>query len=105
MCRLYKYGWAKELVSNGQNKTAITDFQILSISADFKVWKPRSAIEYNNMLIALKNGGILSAKTGIEKNTESTPDEEMRVAEDEAKAQALMEVQSANNGNNNNSLN
>ena len=102
MCRLFKYGLAKELVSNGQNKTAITDFQKLSISADFKVWKPRSDIEYNNMLIALKNGGILSAKTGIEKNTESTPDEEMRVAEDEAKAQALMGAQSANNGNNNN---
>lgn len=106
MCRLFKYGLAKELVSNGINKKAVTEFQKLTISADFKVWKPRSDIEYNNMLIALKNGGLISSKTGIEKNTESTPDEGLRVSEDEAKAKSTIESQTENNGNtNNNSLN
>lgn len=82
MCRLFKEGLAKELVSSGQQPTAVTDFQKLHISAYFKEWKPRSDSEYNNMLESLKNSGLISTKTGIQKNTESTPDEEARIAEE-----------------------
>lgn len=78
MCRLFKEGLAKELVKNGENETAITDFKDLRINAKFKAWRPQNDTEYNNMLIALKGAGLISEKTGIEKNTVSSPDEESR---------------------------
>ncbi|MBQ4009960.1 MAG: hypothetical protein II604_04595, partial [Bacteroidales bacterium] len=52
----------------------------LKIHAKFKVWRPFSATEYNQMLVTLKAAGLISEKTGIEKNTESTPDEVARVS-------------------------
>ena len=79
MGRLFKYGLAKELVRKG-DKTAITRFDKLEISSSFKQWRPRNNAEYNQMLAMLKNAGLISQKTGIEKNTESTPDEEIRIA-------------------------
>lgn len=79
MVRLFKYGLSKELVAKGENKTAITDFENLHINAKFKVWKPMNDYEYNQMLTILTGAGILSKETGIEKNTESSPDELMRV--------------------------
>lgn len=78
MCRLFKEGLAKELVNNGMDETAITDFDKLMINAKFKVWKPRSESDYNSMLIQLKGAGLISEETGIEKNTESSPDEKLR---------------------------
>ena len=80
MARLFKEGLAKELVNSGEEKyqTAITDFDKLMINAKFKVWKPRSETDYNNMIIALKQSGCISEDTAIEKNTESSPDEKMR---------------------------
>ena len=36
------------------------------------------------MLISMKQAGILSTKTAIEKNTESTPDEAKRIEEENA---------------------
>jgi len=86
MTRLFKYGYAKELVNKG-DATAITRFDSLEISASFKQWRPRNDYEYNNMLIQLKGGGIISQMTAIEKNTESTPDELIRMQrQDEANA-------------------
>lgn len=79
MVRLFKYGLSKELVAKGENKTAITDFEDLHINAKFKVWKPMNDYEYNQMLTILTGAGILSKETGIEKNTESSPDELMRI--------------------------
>lgn len=35
--------------------------------------------EYNQMLTILTGAGILSKETGVEKNTESSPDELMRI--------------------------
>ena len=93
MSRLFKYGLAMELVNNG-DKTAVTRFDDLSISAAFKQWKPRNDTEYNNMLISLAGAGILSKKTGIEKNTESTPDEEMRMVQQEEEERHLAMEQS-----------
>lgn len=78
MVRLFKYGLAKELVNNGKRANAIIDFANLDINAKFKVWRPQNDTEYNSMLIQLKAAGLISEKTGIQKNTESTPDEEMR---------------------------
>ena len=90
MVRLFKYGLSKELVAKGENKTAITDFEDLHINAKFKVWKPMNDYEYNQMLTILTGAGILSKETGIQKNTESTPDEIMRI---EKEAQAKIEEQ------------
>lgn len=95
MCRLFKEGLAKELVSKGIQETAVTDFQNLHISASFKEWRPRSDSEYNNMLMALKNAGLISTKTGIQKNTESTPDEEARVAQEMAELKAEQQAEAA----------
>lgn len=78
MCRLFKEGLAKELVNKGINETAVTDFENLHINAKFKEWMPQSDTEYNSMLIQLKGAGLISEETGIEKNTESSPDEKMR---------------------------
>jgi hypothetical protein len=93
MVRLFKYGLSKELVAKGENKTAITDFEDLHINAKFKVWKPMNDYEYNQMLTILTGAGILSKETGIEKNTESSPDELMRV---EKEHQAMINEQIAN---------
>ena len=93
MVRLFKYGLSKELVAKGENKTAITDFEDLHINAKFKVWKPMNDYEYNQMLTILTGAGILSKETGIEKNTESSPDELMRV---EKEHQAMIDEQIAN---------
>lgn len=79
MVRLFKFGLAKELVNKKEKETAVTEFAELKISAKFKIWRPFSATEYNNMLIQLHNEGLISDKTGIEKNTEATPDEYARV--------------------------
>ncbi len=84
MMRLFKEGLAKELVKSGVNENAVTEFAKLRISCQFKIWKPFSATEYNNMLISMKQAGILSTKTAIEKNTESTPDEAKRIEEENA---------------------
>lgn len=80
MARLFKEGLSKELVNSGDEEyeTAVTDFEKLMINAKFKVWKPRSETEYNNMLAALKGAGLISEETGIERNTESSPDEKIR---------------------------
>lgn len=93
MCRLFKEGLAKELVEKGINKTAVTDFKSMRISCKFKIWRPFNETEYNNMLISLKGAGIISKKTAIEKNTISTPDEELRVSREEVEVQEIEEVQ------------
>lgn len=108
MTRLFKEGLAKELVAKGIQPTAITDFENLHINAKFKPWRPFSETEYNNMLVSLKAAGLISEKTGIEKNTESSPDEEERRAEEKdavAKTQAQAQVATQNNNTNNNSNN
>lgn len=80
MCRLFKEGISKELVESGQDETAMTRFkEKLHVSAKFKIWKPYSETEYNNMLITLKGAGLLSTQTGVELNTVSKPDEFSRV--------------------------
>lgn len=94
MVRLFKYGLSKELVAKGKNKTAITDFEDLHINAKFKVWKPMNDYEYNQMLTILTGAGILSKETGVEKNTESSPDEAMRLdKEHQAQLQEQIEMQ------------
>lgn len=86
MVRLFKFGLSQELVNKGEQKTAITDFENLDINAKFKVWKPMSETEYNQMLVTLAGAGLLSKETGIQKNTESTPDELMRVNKEKEEA-------------------
>jgi hypothetical protein len=94
MVRLFKYGLAKELVNSKKNTTAITDFENLNINAKFKVWKPMNDYEYNQMLTILTGAGILSKETGIEKNTESSPDEAMRInKEHQAQLQEQIDAQ------------
>lgn len=97
MMRLFKEGLAKELVDNGENPKAVTEFDNLRVSCKFKIWQPFSATEYNNMLISMKQAGILSKKTAIEKNTESVPDEELRVAKEEEDEQKKLGVPQAKN--------
>lgn len=84
MVRLFKHGLAVELVKDDKDKHAVTEFDQLRISAKFKVWRPFSASEYNQMLVQLHGAGLISTKTGIEKNTESTPDEYARVSQQQA---------------------
>ena len=79
MVRLFKFGLAKELVHKGINENAVTEFAQLRIGAELKVWRPFNEVEYNQMLCTLKNSGIISHKTAIEKNTVSNPDEESRI--------------------------
>ena len=107
MARLFKEGLAKELVNKGINPTAITDFEKLMINAKFKVWKPRSETDYNNMIIALKQSGCISEDTAIEKNTESSPDEKMRRQKEKDEELALKEKELSlqYGGNDNNSDN
>lgn len=93
MMRLFKEGLAKELVNKAENSNAVTEFKKLRVSCKFKIWQPFSATEYNNMLISMKQAGILSTKTAIEKNTESVPDEEQRIAKEKEEAQKLLEKQ------------
>lgn len=77
--RLFKEGLAKELVQKGINPYAKTEFDELDINAKFKVWRPQNDSEYNQMLIQLAGAELISKETGIEKNTESSPDEKLRV--------------------------
>ena len=103
MTRLFKEGLAKELVNKGVQPTAVTDFENLNISASFKVWRPMNETEYNNMIIALTNGGVLSRKTGVELNTMSKPDEveRLRKQTEEAMARQQQFVSAAADDNNN----
>ena len=100
--RLFKEGLAKELVNKGENPNAVTEFAKMKISCKFKMWQPFDEGTYNQMLCTLKGAGIISTKTGIEKNTISAPDEEMRLAE-EARQNKKDELKEANkpNGTNN----
>ena len=84
--RLFKEGLAKELVEKGENPNAITEFERMKVTCKFKMWQPFDEGSYNQMLCTLKGAGIISQKTGIEKNTISTPDEEIRVALEQEKA-------------------
>ena len=86
MQRLFVEGLAKELVNKGINENAVTEFRKLRLSAKMKVWRPFNETEYNQMLATLKGAGLLSVKTGIEKNTVSAPDELARVASELAEA-------------------
>lgn len=78
MCRLFKEGLAKELVNKKINEFAATEFEDLHINAKFKEWMPQNESDYNAMLIQLKGAGLISEETGIERNTESSPDEKLR---------------------------
>ena len=107
MCRLFKEGLAKELVDKGINPTAVTDFENLHINAKFKEWMPQSDTDYNSMLIQLKGAGLISEETGIERNTESSPDEKVRREREKEAAIIAQEQQlsmqskySSNNSNN-----
>ena len=97
MMRLFKEGLSKELVNSGENPNAVTELAKLRVSCKFKIWQPFSATEYNNMLISMKQAGILSSKTAIEKNTESTPDEEQRVAKETKEAEEKLKKQQETN--------
>lgn len=81
--RLFKYGLAKELVQEGVNPYAVTEFESLDIHGEFKIWKPLNEYEFNQMLTILTGAGILSKESGIELNTLSKPDEKSRVDKEE----------------------
>ena len=108
--RLFKEGLAKQLVASGENPTAITSFAKMNISTSFKPWQPFDESTWNQMLCTLKGSGLISDKTGIEKNTVSAPDEEVRLqkqqelADERAAKQAEQQaaIAAKNNTNNNN---
>lgn len=77
--RLFKEGLAKQLVASGENPKAITEFEKMRVSTSFKPWQPFDESAYNQMLCTLHGSGLISTKTGVEKNTVSTPDEEVRL--------------------------
>lgn len=91
MTRLFKYGLAKELVNNGENEKAITEFGSLRINAKFKVWRPFNEYEYNQMITILTGAGVLSKESGIELNTLSKPDEKQRVSKEEEEKRKIVE--------------
>ena len=78
MVRLFKYGLVVELTKKGE-ETAFNDLESLNINGQFSVWKPMNEYEYNQMLTIMTGAGILSKETGAQKNTESAPDEIMRL--------------------------
>lgn len=80
--RLFKEGLAIEMVRKGINPMAITEYAQMKISCSFKMWKPFDEASYNQMLMTMKQGGIISQKTAVEKNTISTPDEILRIIEE-----------------------
>lgn len=86
MTRLFKRGLAMEYVKNDKMTNAVTEFDKLNINATFVIWKPYSETEFNNMLVSMVNGGILSKRTGIESNTVSNPDEVERVIQETEKS-------------------
>lgn len=90
MVRLFSYGIAVEAVRGGKDSDAITRWADLAVGAEKKPWRPRSDLEYNNMLRSMCQGEkpMLSQKTAIEKGTESAPDEELRIREEEMQAKA-----------------
>ena len=91
MVRLFKQGLAKELVNNGENPNAITEFAELQINAKFKVWRPFNETEFNQMITTLRGSGVISMETAIEVNTISKPDEKQRIKKEteEAERKAL----------------
>lgn len=101
--RLFKEGLAKQLVYNGENPNAITEFEQMKVSVSFKPWQPFDEVSYNQMLCTLHGAGLISTKTGIERNTISAPDEEMRKKEEDETSALLTTVQNEdiinNNGN------
>lgn len=80
--RLFLYGLAVELVNNGINTTAITDFEKMNIHAHLKIWRPMNDYEYNQMVTMLTGAGVLSKESGIELNTLSKPDEKLRISKE-----------------------
>lgn len=80
--RLFKEGLAKQLVASGENPKAITEFEKMRVSTSFKPWQPFDEAAYNQMLCTLHGSGLISTKTGVEKNTVSTPDEEVRLQDE-----------------------
>lgn len=94
MLRLFMQGLAKELVKKGINEYAVTEFARLRMSAKLKVWRPFNETEYNQMLVTLKGAGIISAKTAIEKNTISAPDEQARIAVETEESNAMQRATS-----------
>lgn len=102
MTRLFKYGLAIELVNKGINDKAATEFKDMNINAKFKVWRPFNEMEYNNMLIQLNGGGLISRETGIELNTASKPDEKARIEREEEEAAQKNEMQNMEQNINNN---
>lgn len=96
MVRLFKQGLAKELVNNGENPNAITEFAELQINAKFKVWRPFNETEFNQMITTLSGAGVISKETAIEVNTISKPDEKQRIRKETEEAeQKALEQQEA----------
>lgn len=89
MMRLFKEGLGKELVGKGEDETAWTRFVKLPINSKFKIWRPFSESEYNQMLGTLKGAGLLSVRTGVELNTVSAPDEQYRIEKEAEEAYEL----------------
>jgi len=85
--RLFKEGLAKQLVSSGENPTAITEYAQMQISTSLKPWQPFDESAWNQMLCTLKGSNLISTKTGIEKNTISAPDEEVRIQKEQEEAE------------------
>lgn len=79
MVRLFKEGLAIELRTKGIMTDAVPRFANLNINAQFDIWQPYSESEYSQMLCTMKNAGIISARTAIEQNGISRPDEVERV--------------------------
>ena len=103
MVRLFKQGLAKELVNNGENPNAVTEYAELQINAKFKVWRPFNETEFNQMITTLSGAGVISKETAIEVNTVSKPDEKQRIKKEteEAEKKALELAQQTTNSNNN----
>jgi hypothetical protein len=96
MVRLFKQGLAKELVNNGENPNAVTEYAELQINAKFKVWRPFNETEFNQMITTLSGAGVISKETAIEVNTVSKPDEKQRIKKEAEEAeQKALEQQEA----------
>jgi len=96
MVRLFNYGVKRELVETGADKIALTKEDSTKVRGFFKVWMPRSDYEFNSMLTALKQSGVISSSTATERCTLSNPDEHYRLTKQiEEEVQAVLSKEEA----------
>lgn len=81
MCQLFKYGL-------GIEENRVSEYNLLSIRAEFDVWMPQSDTEIVNNIVQLKSAKAISNETAAEISPLSSSDETARISIDKAEEMA-----------------